>query len=117
MKNWQFVAIGTLIGLILSGILFLMLRQQKPAEFSYISPTYSHLASVDSVADDLVKKVNINTATVEELVSLPGIGEEKAKAIVEFREKNGKFASIEDVLYVTGIGDSIFAQIRDKITV
>ncbi len=61
-------------------------------------------------------KISINTATKEELQNLPGIGESKAKAIIEYREKNGAFLTIEDIQKVSGIGDNIFAQIKENIT-
>ena len=60
--------------------------------------------------------VNINTASVEELLTVSGIGESKAKAIVEYRNKT-PFKTIEDIMNVTGIGESLFAKIKDYITV
>ena len=60
--------------------------------------------------------VNINTATIEELQTLDGIGESKAKSIINHRNEFGKFNSIEDIKNVSGIGDSLFVQIKDKIT-
>jgi competence protein ComEA len=62
-------------------------------------------------------KININTATMEELTSLQGIGEKKAESIVEHREKAGSFATIEDLKDVNGVGDKIFDKIKDQITV
>lgn len=62
-------------------------------------------------------KLNINTATIEELQTLPGIGETKAKNIIEYRNNNGNFTKIEDVLEVPGIGNSIYDQIKENITV
>lgn len=62
-------------------------------------------------------KVSINTASKEELMTLSGIGEAKAGAIIEYREKNGNFASIEDIKNVSGIGDAIFEKIKDNITI
>lgn len=62
-------------------------------------------------------RININTASAAELTALPGIGESKAEMIVNYREKNGAFQCPEDILNVTGIGNSIFEQIREKIKV
>ncbi|MBF8267134.1 MAG: comEA [Dehalococcoidia bacterium] len=62
-------------------------------------------------------KVNINTASVGELQALPGIGEVKAGAIVEYRQKNGSFSRVEDLLLVPGIGPTTLENIRDSITV
>jgi competence protein ComEA len=117
MKNWQSMLIGVLIGLILAGGVYLIVFINEPPEFSYISPTYSPTLTVDSDAVLTATKININTATISELDSLSGIGEQKARDIIDFREKNGKFVSIEDLLYVPGIGQSLFDQIKDDITV
>ena len=61
-------------------------------------------------------KININTASLEELTTLSGIGESKAKAIIEYRSNN-YFNSIEDIMNVSGLGNSIFEKIKDYITV
>ncbi|MDO4996276.1 MAG: ComEA family DNA-binding protein [Bacilli bacterium] len=61
-------------------------------------------------------KISINNATVEELMTLPGVGEAKAKSIIEYRNSNGPFISIEDITKVSGIGDNLFAQIKEYIT-
>lgn len=62
-------------------------------------------------------KVNINTATQNELDGLPGIGPALAQRIIDFREENGNFKSIEDIQNVKGIGNSKFDEIKDKIVV
>lgn len=62
-------------------------------------------------------KVNINTASLDQLKTLNGIGEAKAKSIIEYRTKNGNFKSIEDILKVNGISQTIYAKIKENITV
>lgn len=61
-------------------------------------------------------KVSINYGTLKELMTLDGIGESKAKAIIEYREVNGPFQSISDLTKVSGIGSSTYEKIKDKIT-
>ncbi len=62
-------------------------------------------------------RVNINTAKAEELDQLPGIGAVKAAAIVEYREKQGRFERVEDLKKVTGIGDKLFEKVKAQISV
>lgn len=62
-------------------------------------------------------RVNLNTASAEELMSLPGIGESKAAAIIRYREKHGRFQRPEDLMAVGGIGEKTFAGLRDRITI
>lgn len=62
-------------------------------------------------------KLNINTATAADLETLSGIGEVLAQRIVDHRTENGPFASVDDLVDVSGIGDSILEQIRDDVTV
>lgn len=61
-------------------------------------------------------KVSINNATLEQLQTLPGIGTSKAQDIINYRTEHGQFQSIEDLKNISGIGDSIFAKIKDYIT-
>ena len=63
------------------------------------------------------KKININTASSIELQKLPQIGEKVAQRIIDFREKNGKFKRIEELMKVKGIGEKTFEKLRDQITV
>ena len=62
-------------------------------------------------------KVNINTASKEELMTLSGIGESKAAQILTYRETIGRFAKIEDIKNISGIKDGVFSKIKDYITV
>jgi competence protein ComEA len=61
--------------------------------------------------------VNLNTATREELIALPGIGPVKAQAIIDYRNANGPFRSIEDVMKVKGIKEGEFGKIRNDVSV
>lgn len=72
----------------------------------------------DSVAQsfDSDGKININTATAEDLMLLPGIGELTAQKIIDYRETNGPFTSIANLTEVDGIGEGTLNKIRDYIT-
>lgn len=62
-------------------------------------------------------KININTAGKEELMMLTGIGEAKAESIMDYREKNGSFTSIEELMQIEGIKEGVFNKIKDDITI
>jgi competence protein ComEA len=62
-------------------------------------------------------RVNINTADQETLAALPGVGEAKAGAIIEYRDRNGPFKTVEDIEKVFGIDEQVFAGLKAKITV
>ena len=62
-------------------------------------------------------KVNINTASLEELQTLPRIGPQIAQRILDYRKENGSFKRVEDILKVRGIGEKVFEQLKDRITV
>jgi len=61
--------------------------------------------------------ININSATAEQLMQLPGIGEAKAAGIIEYRSRIGQFTALEEIMNVSGIGEAMFEKIKDKITV
>jgi len=63
------------------------------------------------------KVVNVNTASAAELTTISGIGESKAKAIVDYREKNGAFKTVDDLKAVQGIGDKLLEKVRPQVTV
>lgn len=62
-------------------------------------------------------RINLNTATVSELITLPGVGEAKAEAIVAYREEHNGFSSIEEIMNIAGIKDGIFQRIKEKIKI
>lgn len=74
------------------------------------------ITNMDSTSQNTSKLVNINTATIDELLNITGIGQSKADAIISYRNNN-HFNSIEDIKNVSGIGDALFEKIKDSITV
>lgn len=62
-------------------------------------------------------RININTASKEQLCSLPGIGEAKAESIISYREQNNGFSAMEEIMNVEGIKDGLYAKIKDKIKI
>lgn len=76
--------------------------------------THSFMDQEDTENDS---KVNINTASEEELMTIPGIGETRAKSILKYREEQGGFQVIEDLMNVEGIKEGVFEKLKDSITV
>lgn len=73
--------------------------------------------SSDTSSATLNLKINLNTASKEELTKLSGIGEAKAQDIIDYRNINGSFKTIEEIKNISGIGDALFAKIKDNITI
>ena len=66
--------------------------------------------------NEVTGKVSLNKATLDELMTLDGIGEKKAQAIIDYRDKNNGFKSIEEILEVDGIGTTTYEKIKDQLT-
>jgi competence protein ComEA len=73
-------------------------------------------ADDSTLAEDPWVRININTATADELEALPGIGEVIARRIIAYREQNGPFRSVDDLIHVQGISDQTIDEIRDLVT-
>ena len=71
----------------------------------------------DSISEEVIDDtlISINNSDIEQLKEIPGIGEVKAKAIISYRESNGKFRSIDELKNVDGIGEKTFEKIKDNI--
>ncbi len=82
---------------------------EKPEAFS--------ASEASAAAPDGNAKINLNTASSEQLQSLPGIGASRAEAIIAYRTEHGAFSAIEDVMQISGIKESLFGRIKDKIIV
>jgi competence protein ComEA len=87
--------------------------QQTTAE----KPAKPAAAKPASPAVPAAALVNINTATQAQLESLPGLGVKVAERILEYREKNGKFKKVEDLMNVKGIGEKSFLKLKPLLTV
>ena len=106
------------IGLVASGLaLFLPTIRSRPLTIlgpiditgvRILLPTF-----LDAEEED---KINLNTASAEELTSLPGIGEVLAARIVAYREEHGPFQTLDDIMQVSGIGNKVVEEIRDLAT-
>ncbi|MFS1164767.1 ComEA family DNA-binding protein [Aeromonas salmonicida] len=88
-----------------------LLAADKPAAKPATKPATTVTTTKES------GKVNLNTASINELTALKGIGEKKAQAIVDFREKQGKFTTVEQLADVSGIGPATLEANRDMIIV
>ena len=91
----------------------------KVVEQECVCPNIQNDGCINDKIDDTIggnKLININTASVEELKKIPGIGESKAKAIVEYRNIHGEFKTIDDIKNVNGIGNNLYETIKEYIT-
>ena len=73
--------------------------------------------SQSAVARPTVSAVNLNTATAQQLETLPGIGPRTAQRIIEYREKNGPFKKVEDLMNIQGIGEKNFLRVKGLVSV
>lgn len=74
-------------------------------------------AAEDSSYESGNRLVNINTASRDELMTLPGIGQSKADSIIKYREENGRFTAIEEMMNISGIKEGAFGKIKELITI
>jgi competence protein ComEA len=70
-----------------------------------------------SVTATAIGPVNLNTATVEQLATIPGVGPKMAERIIDYRQKNGGFKKVEDLMNVSGVGEKSFLKMKPLITV
>ncbi len=126
--KYKYLLFGTLIGVFLSGLMVVLIGTRSNHQQTGKAPNPIVLNSSSSnnpklcvnpskEIDPTTLKLDINLSSLEEFTSLPGIGDVKAKNIIDFREKYGNFISIDELLYVPGIGESLFQKICNLIVV
>lgn len=125
MKKQRFSLLLLLtIGLVIFTLGFFLGRNGGRGDVILSVPVSMHTAPAEAASplsrestSDTVGRVNLNTATKEELMTLPGIGQTYAEHIVDYREKYGSFSSVDQLLNVPGIGKKRLESILDLITI
>jgi competence ComEA-like helix-hairpin-helix protein len=118
---------GFFLGIFLSGLFLLIIKNPHVDPKFLLDLGYSDTLSERSTGSIICVNIdqdnqefpllNLNSASIDELKSLPGIGDVKAKSIIAWREKYGNFKNISELMYISGISDTLFQQICNKITI
>lgn len=121
MRRKQTVIFGVVV-FVMACVLGLVIETNTPRQFTVeddtlANPGITGLAPSRSPLPAANSKININTATVEELERLDGIGEKLSERIIRYREEHGAYTVIEDIMRVSGIGEKKFENIKDDICV
>ena len=90
---------------------------ERDTDGTPVQDAMAKTASLSANASSESKQININKASLEELMTLPGIGESKADAIIAYREAQGKFQNTEELMNIRGIKEGIYNKIKDLIIV
>jgi competence ComEA-like helix-hairpin-helix protein len=126
-SNIKIYFYGLLSGILISGILLVILKNPQFSGITIVVPD-SHKLELQSTNASIIcinnsqnmqefALININEASADELISLPGIGDAKARNIITWREKYSNYKTISELMYISGISDSLFQQICNLITI
>jgi competence protein ComEA len=113
MKN-VFFFLMSLVFVAICAFLVISARNSEPA---YVEVTVINEQVIIEVAEPVIQIVNINTACLEELTTLHGIGPAIGQRIIDHRENNSLFMTVEELMLVRGIGEATFERIKDNITI
>ena len=112
-----FISLAILMVAAIVGYNAFFVGEAKEVSDSYSISAEDSAENKDNVNDDENLSININTASKEELTKLNGIGDAKAKNIIDYRESHGGFSKIEEIVNVKGISKNIFEKIKNYIFV
>ena len=104
------------VALLVSGVAFYVSRDRPPKVLRNETVLLENVLVVRPTFHD-ARKIDLNTASIVELVRLPGIGEVLAGRIIAHREEHGRFTSIDGLLAVRGIGPKVLEEMRDQVTI
>jgi comEA protein len=119
-SSFRLISIGFLTGIVFSGIVLILINFSINNQRINSIPEATQISSVEHFQGSQVPsdgKIDINQATLKELETLPGIGEAKANAIIDFRDKYGAFEEINELSYVPGIGNTLLNSIQDLVII
>ncbi len=103
--------------LLSDGLQVMVPTAEEAGGLSSQGASYGLSSAASSAEGQTAQTVNINTASLQELMTLPGIGQTRAEAILAYRQEQGSFQTIEDIMKVSGIKEGSFEKLKDKITV
>jgi competence ComEA-like helix-hairpin-helix protein len=112
---WVLISLSLIAVIVIGGIIFW--HNFRPAPAIEITLTEEPEATVEVSPPEEPQKIDINRAEAWLLEALPGIGPSKAQAIIDYRQQNGGFGDITEITRVSGIGQSLYENIKDLITV
>jgi comEA protein len=104
------------IALMASGVILYVGQERPPAVLRSKPIVLENVLVVQPTFHD-ARTLDLNTATIEELVRLPGIGPVLGERIISFRTENGRFTSVDELLAVRGIGPKVLEEIRGQVTI
>ena len=113
-KHLPFIVIMSLFALACAAVTVFAIRNEP--QYVWVVPSETE-RNADATDATVAAKINLNTASPEELQSLPQIGEVRAEAIIAYREQYGGFLYIEELMEVSGIGPALFELLKDLICV
>ena len=96
----------------------MVIHVMRNGEEAKVELTESHITGTGTAPTEAVgQKININSASEDELQNITGIGPSKASAIIQYREEQGPFSSVEDLMNISGIGEKTFEKMKDQVTI